>query len=141
MLALQNLLADLDPAAHEFGKKVMADKKEIENLRKQSAEAAEQAKKEPIEGFSSNSGRFMAVWPCIEAVSYRFASEIGLGSSWESRIEMGGSGEAREGGLRGGKSCEEAAGGGFPLLRACFFILFRSFQQPFATTWCVWGLL
>ena len=27
---MQNLLADLNPEAHEFGKKVMADKKEIE---------------------------------------------------------------------------------------------------------------
>jgi len=27
---VQNLLADLNPEAHEFGKKVMADKKEIE---------------------------------------------------------------------------------------------------------------
>ncbi|CAL1139757.1 unnamed protein product [Cladocopium goreaui] len=45
-VSAKNLLADLNPEAHEFGKKVMADKKEIEALRKQSAEAAEQAKKE-----------------------------------------------------------------------------------------------
>jgi hypothetical protein len=31
--SVQNLLADLNPEAHEFGKKVMADKKEIEAKR------------------------------------------------------------------------------------------------------------
>ncbi|CAE7217827.1 KIN7I [Symbiodinium natans] len=45
-VSAKTLLADLNPEAHEFGKKVQADKKEIEALRKQSADAAEQAKRE-----------------------------------------------------------------------------------------------
>jgi len=45
-VSAKTLLADLNPEAHEFGKKVQADKKEIEALRKQTADAAEQAKRE-----------------------------------------------------------------------------------------------